>query len=807
MMNSRARLTAVWIFLLTGITLAAGQQRQSAQAGSPSPRVQTTSSAASPQRALLDRYCVTCHNQRLKTAGLTLDTMDVTHVGARPDVWEKVVRKLRAGFMPPIGMPRPDKTTYDGFASWLETELDRSAVAAPNPGRPPTFHRLNRTEYRNALRDLFALEDLPKEFEVAALLPADDASNGFDNMADALRVSPVLMERYVAAARKVSRLALGDPAIPVVVDVYQLPLNLQQNDRYTDDLPFGTRGGTVIRRQFPLDGEYIIKIQLEGDVREPHRLEVSIDGEQVKLITLEPPKEPRPAGNQQVEEPKQFEEVRLPIKAGARVVTTTFLEDNSAPGTDLVRPFRRGRGQLPSVASVTISGPYSPSGAGDTASRRRILACHPARSSEEATCARQILSTLARRAYRRPINDSDLQTLLHFYAEGRASASNEGRSSATFEAGIERALERMLVSPQFLFRVEHDPAAVPPNTSYRISDLDLASRLSFFLWSSIPDDELLDVASRGGLKNPAVLERQARRMLADPRSAALVTNFAGQWLYLRDLMESAKPDERLFPDFDENLREAFRRETELFFESILREDRSVFDLLRANHTFVNERLAKHYGIPNVTGSRFRRVTLPEDSPRRGLLGQGSILTVTSYANRTSPVVRGKWILDNLLSVPPPPPPPNVPALKPTGSDGKALSMRAAIALHRANPVCASCHSMMDPLGLSLENFDAVGRWRTRGESNAPIDASSVFPDGTKFDGVAGLRETLLAHPEQFVTTVTEKLLMYGLGRGLEYYDGPAVRAIRNEAARSDYRLSALIMGVIKSSPFQMRRSS
>ena len=784
--------------LLVGwaIVVSAGAEHMEAARAEQEPAATLSASSTSPQRALLDRYCVTCHNENLKTAGLTLDTMDVTDIGTHKDVWEKVVRKLRAGFMPPVGRPRPDQATYNGFASWLETEIDRVAAAAPNPGRSATLHRLNRTEYKNAVRDLFALENLPKEFDISVLLPADDAYGGFDNIADALRVSPLLMERYVAAARKISRLALGDSAIPLIVDIYRLPLDLPQDDRYVDDLPFGTRGGTVIRRHFPLGGEYTFRIVHAGAAAEPHDLEVSVDGERVGVFTLEP--EPPPDMRlAEYAKPETFKELSVPLTAGEHVVTATFVKKTSAPSPALVRPFRR-RGQLPSVTSVTISGPYSPSGAGDTTSRRHILTCQPAQPAEEAVCAKQILSTLARRAYRRPVDEDDLRVLLEFYGEGRASGS--------FEAGIGRALERLLVSPQFLYRVERDPENVPPNTNYHISDLELASRLSFFLWSSIPDDELLDVASRGELKNAAVLEQQVRRMLADERSQELVTNFASQWLFLRDLVEVAKPDERLFADFDWTLREAFRHETELFFESILREDRNVLDLLTANYTFVNERLAKHYGIPNVYGSHFRRVSLGDENPRRGLLGQGSILTVTSYANRTSPVLRGKWILDNFLAMPPPPPPPNVPALEVENKEGEDLSMREAMVQHRANPVCASCHSMMDPLGLSLENFDAVGRWRSRGESNEPIDASAVFPDGTEFDGVAGLRQTLLSRPEQFVGTVTEKLLTYALGRTLELYDAPTVRAIKREAAHSDYRLSSIILGIVKSSPFQMRRS-
>ena len=735
---------------------------------------------------------------QLRTAGLALDSLDVTKVGEDAEFWEKVVRKLRTGAMPPAGRPRPDDATADAFASWLETELDRAAAATPNPGRQLAVRRLTRTEYQNAIRDLLALEDLPQEMDLSVLLPPDSSASGFDNVADVLFVSPTLLEGYLTVARKISRLAVGDPMMPLLVNTYTLPLELPQ-DAWFDELPFGTRGGTAIRSHFPLDGEYVVELELGGRVREPHQIEVSVDGARMHLFTVDATEAPGTALGPQYAAADERLHVRLPVMAGPRVVGVTFLEKNSAPGQELRRPFSRGRGQLPSIASVTISGPFAASGAGDTPSRRRIFVCSPSNVTEETPCATQILSTLARRAHRRAATDADLEMLLPFYYAGH--------SEGGFEAGIQRALERLLVSPEFLFRIEREPANIAPDAVYRITDLELASRLSFFLWSSIPDEELLDLATEGGLQDPVVLDQQVRRMLADRRSETLVSNFAAQWLYLRDL-EVKRSDDRLFPNFDEGLQQAMRRETELFIDHILREDRSVLDLLRADFTFVNERLAKHYGMPHVYGSHFRRIALDDNSPRRGLLGQGSILTLTSRATRTSPVLRGKWILENILSSPPPPPPPNVPALQDTSAEGKVLSMRERMVQHRANPVCASCHARMDPLGFALENFDAVGRWRTRSESGAPLDVSAALPNGAKFEGIAGLREVLLSsYSEAIVTTVAEKLLTYALGRNLEFYDAPAVRAITRAAGPSDYRFSSLVLGIVQSTPFRMRRSA
>ncbi len=757
----------------------------------------------SAERALVDRYCATCHNDRLQTGGFSFDAIDLDDVAAHPEAFEKVVRKLRAGAMPPRPRPRPDQDAYDGFRARLEGELDRAAAANPNPGRTETLHRLSRTEYRNAVRDLLALDA-----DVDQLLPADDTSYGFDNIAGVLGVSPTLMDRYLSAARKISRLAVASPVPSPTADTFRIASDLGQDERI-EGLPFGTRGGVLVDYHFPEDAEYVIEVMPDGPLRvEPHQLEVTVDGERVELLTVgkaPDPDDPRGLYVPTIDTLK----VRIPIKAGPRQVGVAFVRKTSAEPEGIRKLYRRpftGEGSggdsryQPYVESVTIAGPYEASGARpveETPSYARVFVCRPAGAVpvDEAACARQILARLGRLAYRRPVTGDDVERLLTFYERGRARGS--------FETGIEMALRRLLVSPEFLFRIERDPDGVAAGANYRLSDLELASRLSFFLWSSIPDDELLDVAARGELADPAEFERQARRMLADPRSGALVTNFAGQWLTLRNAA-AVQPDEDAFPDFGEGLRQAFRRETELLFTSVLREERSTLDLLAADYTFVNEPLAQHYGIPNIRGSHFRRVALRDDA-RGGLLGHGSILTVTSYANRTSPVLRGKWILENILGTPPPPPPPDVPDLE-TAEGGAPLSMREAMEQHRANPVCASCHQLMDPPGLSLENFDAVGRWRDRSETKAAIDASGVLPDGTEYEGPSGLKAALLRHPDRFVTTVTEKLLTYALGRGVEYYDAAAVRSIVRTAAENDYRLSSLILGVVESVPFQMRRS-
>jgi mono/diheme cytochrome c family protein len=737
-------------------------------------------------QAAVTRYCVTCHNERARTAGLVLDPAGVTHPGDQSETWERVLRQLRAGTMPPPGVARPPETFYARATTYLARELEASAAARPNPGALPLAHRLTRTEYGNVIRDLLALPDLPKELDYALLLPADNASSGFDNLADTLFVSPATMERYLAAARKISRVAVGDREMGALVNTYVTPVRQPQDER-NEDLPFGTRGGLRIDGYFPLDGEYEFKVQMAGLSADVHQLEVSIDGERSAIAGVSR-KAGVPAGdaaNQSV--------FRFAVLAGARSVGVTFLERSEALSEAPLRPPGRNRGALPSVVSVTITGPFHASGPGDTPSRRRLFVCRPATAADESACADRILTTLLRRAYRRNVTADDLRPVRRFYDAGRAERD--------FDLGIQRALERVLVSPQFLFRLEQDPANAPPGSVRRISDVELASRLSFFLWSSMPDDELLDAAAAGTLRQPDVLRRQVTRMLADSRSRSLVTNFAAQWLFLRDV-DAKDPDVYLFRDFDEGVRAAFVRETELFLDSILRDNRSVLDVMTADYTFLNEPLAKHYGIPNVTGSHFRRVTLPKDSPRRGLLGQGSILLLTSYSTRTSAVLRGKYVLENLLASPPPPPPPNVPSLN-TERSGQPLSMKQAMQLHRANPACAACHARMDPIGFALENFDALGRWRTE-ENGQPLDVSTQLPDGTTVDGVEGVRRLVLRDPAVFVEAMTAKLLMYALGRNIQHYDQPTIRVIARDAARQNYTFASLVQGVVSSVPFQNR---
>jgi hypothetical protein len=727
--------------------------------------------------ALLDRYCVGCHNEKTRAGNLAIDKLDLAHPGNNAESWEKVVRKIRAGMMPPAGMPRPDRATLDDFASKLELALDSAAAAKPNPGTTG-LHRLNRTEYANSIRDLLDLEIDP-----STLLPADDSSEGFDNIADALAISPALLERYVATATKLSRLAVGDPGTTPSTVTYRVPSDLSQSD-HIEGLPLGTRGGILVHNVFPLDAEYAIKIHAKAaniGLGSPgfldNELEVTLNGERIKLS--------KAAGTL---------DLRLPIKAGPQELGVAFINKNPPGADDIWQIFPNNSG----VQSVAITGPFNPTGAGDTPSRRRIFVCRlaastdPAASKEEdeLACAKKILSTLARRAYRSPLSDSDLETLIGFYRSGRRDAS--------FDAGIQEALARVLIDPRFVFRFERQPATVAAAAVYRISDLELASRLSFFLWSSIPDDELLNLAIQNKLHEPAVLERQTRRMLADPRSEMLATNFAGQWLYLREL----KNQRPLSPAFNENLREAFRHETELLFESIVREDRNVVDLLNTDYTFVDERLAAHYGMPGVHGSQFRRVAIQDDA-RRGLLGQSSFLLVTSVANRTSPVARGKWILENILDSPAPLPPPNVPPLKGDEGTPQPTSLRQRMEEHRKNPTCAACHKIMDPIGFSLDNFDLIGTWRAD-DSGEPIDATGQLVDGTKLNGPASLRNALLSRSDVFVRTTTEKLLTYATGRALKYYDMPVVRSIARDAAQDGNRFSALIQGIVKSDPFQMR---
>ena len=779
---------------------AAGQEPESAVRPLAAPAVEA---AAAEHESLLQRYCITCHNERLADRGtvpIELRTADLADVPATADVWEKVVRKLRTGTMPPLGRPRPDDAAVDGFATWLETTIDRAAAASPSPGRTEPLHRLNRTEYQNAVRDLLALD-----IDASALVPADDQSYGFDNIAGVLKVSPTLLERYMSAARVISRLAVGASEFAPAGETFRIVSDLSQYE-HQDGLPFGTRGGMSVEYNFPRDGEYDLRIELldlfaGAPIREPHRLELSIDGRRVRVFDLAPPDPAADQGAAYNTGPEDLE-ARVHVAAGPRVVTAAFVKKTSALAESVRQPFDRPHGEgdyllyQPHVGTLTISGPFNATGGGDTPSRRRIFVCRPATAAEDAPCARQILSTLARRAYRRPVTAADVDALVAFYDEGRARGD--------FETGIERAVRALLVSPDFLFRVVSDPPHAAPGEPYLLDDLALASRISFFLWSSLPDDELLEAAAEGALQDPGELERQVRRMLGDPRAESLARNFAGQWLRLRNI-SGTLPSDVIFPNFGESLRRDFVRETELFFHSILREDGRVTDLLTAGYTFLNERLARHYGIPGVYGSDFRRVALAGGN-RRGLLGQGSILTVTSYPDRTSPVGRGKWVLENVLGTPPPPPPPNVPELEPAEDSGQVLAMRERMEQHRANPVCASCHRMMDPLGLALENFDAVGRWRGHMPGGTAIDASGTMPDGTAFDGPAGMRDLLVRNPEQFATVVTEKLLTYALGRGVEHYDAPAVRQILREAAGHDYGLASLVVGVVKSTPFRMRQA-
>jgi hypothetical protein len=769
-------------------------------------------------RDLFAHYCVDCHNSVDLTADLVIDPKTVDGVRAHPEHWEKIVRKLRAETMPPDG-PRPPHEAYVQAAAFLERDLDEAAAAQPNAGDVPQFRRLTRTEYKNAIRDLLALDHLPSELDFELLLPADNASSGFDNIADLLFVSPVVMERYIGAAQKLARLAVGDVRMPVMVNIHKLSEQLPQDDR-VDALPFGTRGGLAEEMYFPLDAEYTIEVETASAAREEQEIEVSIDGARADAKTIG-------VATPGVRPSRTPDRVTFTVRiaAGPHLVGIAFVERSEALDEGIVRSRMRSRGTLPAIAIATLRGPYMPSGPGDTPSRRRIFVCSPSTTAEETPCAREILTTLARRAYRRAATADDLKDLMPFYEQGRVDGG--------FDGGIELALERLLVSPQFLYRIEHEPAAAPTELAAArsgdapavrttsgaateaarhqpaigvapVSDVELASRLSFFLWSSIPDDELLQTALDGRLHDSAVLSAEVARMLADPRAESMVTNFAAQWLFLRDV-EAKEPDIFLFPDHDVSLRRALERETELFASSVLRGGGSVVDLLTARHTFLNERLAKHYGIPNVYGSYFRRVDFDADSPRAGLLSQGSILTVTSYSTRTSPVLRGKYVLDNLLASPPPPPPAVVPALK-TEDDaagGAPLTMRAAMVKHRANPECAGCHAKMDPIGFALEHFDAVGRWRDD-DAGKPIDTLSTLVDGTTVDGLQGVQSLLLRNPELFVHAFTEKLMMYALGRNVQYYDAPAIRAIVHAAAEQNYAFSGLVDGIVRSVPFTMR---
>jgi len=761
------------------------------------------------QRAVITQYCVTCHNagNQANAGNLALDSVDPDNVAAHGDTLERVVRKLRMGLMPPPGRPRPEPAAYNSLLVSLQTALDEAASESPNPGRKDTFHRLNRTEYRNVVRDLLALD-----VDVAELLPIDNPSFGFDNIAGTLTLNDSLMEQYLAVAHTIATTALGSDASPAFKE-FRASYEYSQDERL-DGFPMGTRGGLRALHSFPRDGEYSFEVKMmcgsivtgetacSGAFPDTHLLEVTVDGERLELITL--PKKGSPDG-----EMKEVYKLRGAVKAGQRQVAAWFLKQPSVDEFDGFRkkfdkPMHRSNAVSadwmavfqPSVSSITVGGPFNAGGPGDTPSRQRLLVCRPTGPGDEVRCARRILSTLARRAYRRPVTSAEVDGLMTFFTSARARG---------FEEGIALAMRRVLTSPHFLFRIEADPSTVGPTGNYRISELELASRLSFFLWRSAPDDELLDRAVNGQLRTPAVLDQQVRRMLADDRARDMLEDFAGQWLQLRKV-DVARPDAQMFPNFDHSLRQYLRRETELFVDSIRHEHRSVVDLLTADYSFLNERLAKHYGIAGVKGSHFRKVTFAANNPRRGLLGHGSILTVTSSPIRTRPVVRGKWILENLLGTPPPAPPANVPPFQETGT-ATALTMRDRMAAHRANAVCASCHAMIDPLGFALENFNPVGQYRTVDENFIPIDATGVLPNGAKFDGFGTFRSALVTNPDLFVSTLSEKLLIYALGRGLEYYDMPAVRAIVQDAAASNYRLSSVILGIVRSVPFQMRRAA
>jgi mono/diheme cytochrome c family protein len=761
--------------------------------------VASSAASAAAERAILDQYCVTCHNDRAKRANLSLEKLDLTTAGDHPELWEKVIRKLRAGVMPPPGMKRPPLKDYEGLRDWLESEMDRKAAGHKSPGSV-ILHRLNRTEYANAIRDLVDLEIDPATF-----LPSDDSARGFDNVAGSLTISPTLLEAYTTAATRIARMAVGFWKSPTMAN-YIAPGDTSQN-QHVEGLPLGTRGGLLVTHNFPADGEYKLEVQNFGlgKYTPGEKIEFLIDGERIDLFDY--------VGvglsqGMQADNDGSIA-VTVPIKAGSHKVGVTFVSTNYRPTLDLIKQYERKSLEnnsipqlqyYPAIGLLRIQGPFGATRPQDSRSLRKIMTCHPATAAQEEPCAKQILTILSRRAYRRPVDAQDLEAVMNFY--------EEGRKGGTFDDGIELALRRLLTSPQFLVRAEREPASVATGATYRITDLELASRLSFFLWSSIPDDQLINLAAQNRLSNPIVLEQQVKRMLADSRSEALVTNFADQLLYLRNL-PATSPDGVHYPDWDDELRKGFRRETELLFESVMREDRNVVDLLTANYTFVNERLAKHYGIPNVYGGQFRRVTLgPDMDYRRGLLGQGSFLSVTWVQNfRTSPVKRGVWVLENILGTPPPEPPPNVPPLEDSvaGAD-HILTLREQMTLHRKNEPCASCHKLMDPIGFALENFDADAKWRTKqgGDGGVPIDVTSELWDGTKVNGPSELRQHLVYYSPQFVRMIAEKMMTYALGRGVEYYDMPQLRSIVHDAEKNNNRFSSILMGIVKSPAFQMR---
>jgi len=834
-----AVLTGGWVAALSGAptgTAAGGRAPvaavQAAQAPAGAPAAPAPATSRTPRQMTVQRYCVTCHNQQRKTAGLTLDTLDVEHPGANGDEWEKVLIKLRAGSMPPTGVPRPDSATYAGMIGWLESELDRSWAAAPNPGRIGAVHRLNRTQYNNAIRDLFALD-----IDVRASLPGDETADGsFDNFADSLSISTAHLERYLSVARQLTRLATGLPPTAPALTIHEVPLHIVQRDRQHEELPLGSRGGLAVNYNVPVDGEYLVKVKLRRQYQDylmgmgwEQQLDVRLDGKLVKRFNVGGKAEGRAAaasyagdgepgfaGDPSWEEYMQTGgdahlEVRMTMKAGPRVLGVSFVREMWEP-EGLPQPLQRGRVltndeiymDYAAVGAVQIGGPYQPAGAAvDTPSRRAVFVCQPRSVGEEPACATKILTRMARLAYRRPVSKADVDGLMTFFTQGRT----EGGS---FDTGIQFALERMLVDPDFLLRVSRDPANLKttrngPVQSYPLSDMEIASRLSFFLWSSIPDERLLDLAEKGQLTKTAVVEQEVRRMLADKRaSSTLALDFAAQWLNLRRVDEVVVHPE-VYPSFDDSLLEAFRTETEMFVASTIDNDASVLDLIRADYTFVNERLARHYNIPGVYGSRFRRITLPDLNQRGGVLAHGSLLATTSYPDRTSPVVRGKWLLENIFGVTVPAPPPGVSTALPDPNPGtKPPTIRERLAQHRKQPVCASCHAVIDPSGFALESFDAIGGFRTVDESGQPVDATGNTVDGTPIDGLKGLRALLLNPKDRFPHTVAEKLMAYALGRRLEHFDRPTIRHIVREAEASDYKWSAIVLGIVKSPAFLRR---
>jgi hypothetical protein len=777
-----AKLRWAWISVFTGLLCCGSAAAQSPAA----------------QRALLDQYCVVCHNDKTKIANFSLQTQDINAVGDHPEVWERVIRKLRAGMMPPPGMPRPPIAKYEGLRDWLEAQIDRKAAVHPNPGSV-VLHRLNRTEYGNAIRDLLDLQ-----LDIPALLPADDSARGFDNVAGSLTISPTLIEAYTSAATRVARTAVGFWKSPAQA-VYISPADTSQN-QHIEGLPFGTRGGMAVRHSFPSDGEYKFSVQNFGLGKfiPGEKLEFLIDNE---VVDIRDYKGVGLTAANAADNDGSID-VTIPVKAGSHMVGVTFLATNYRPSLDLIRQYERKSLEdnsipqlqyYPAIGKLQIQGPFTPTRPEDSRSIRKVYTCRPSSAEQESPCATQILTTLMRRAWRRPVKPADMEWVLGFY--------QQGREEGNFQDGIELALRRILTSPQFLIRAEREPENVQPGQPYRITDLELASRLSFFLWSSIPDDELIEVAAKDKLHLPTELERQVRRMLSDPKADSLVQNFGDQFLYLRNL-PATSPDGVFYPNWDDELRKSFRRETELLFGSIIKEDRSVVDLLNADYTFVNERLAKHYGIPNIYGSQFRRVTLgPDMAYRRGLLGQGSVLALAWQQNfRTSPVKRGVWVLENILGTPPPEPPPNVPPLEDTKGDNKIMTLREQMTMHRKNEPCAGCHKLMDPIGFALENFDADGAYRAMqgGEGGVPLDTTAVLWDGTKVNGPIELRQALMRYSPQFVRMITEKLMTFGIGRGMEYQDMPVIRSIVRDADKDHDRFVSILMGIIRSQPFQMR---